>query len=333
MSVDVQALAGDARPFSVAPMLDRTDRHFRTFARRLTRRALLYTEMVTSSALVHGNPARLLAFDPIEKPLALQLGGSDPTVLARCARMAHRHGFDEVNLNVGCPSPRVRDGRFGACLMAEPELVARCVSAMADAVPVPVTVKTRIGIDERDRYEDLCEFVRKLAAAGCRTFIVHARKAWLQGLSPKENREIPPLRYDVVERLKGDFPALEIVLNGGLCSIAQAQEQLRVFDGVMIGRAAYENPYLLSAVDSAVFGDDAPPVSRRECIESWLPYVDRQLASGMRLHAMSRHVLGLFHGVEGGRRWRRYLSEHATGRDAGVVTLLAALDFCGAQCG
>lgn len=333
MAVDMYDPASDARLFSVAPMLDRTDRHFRMFARRLTRRALLYTEMVTSSALLHGDSARLLAFDPAEKPLALQLGGSDPSALARCARLAHRYGFDEVNLNVGCPSPRVRNGRFGACLMAEPQLVALCVSAMVEAVPLPVTVKTRIGIDERDRYEDLWDFVSRVSAAGCRTFILHARKAWLQGLSPRENREIPPLRYDVVERLKEDFPKLTIVLNGGLSSLAQVKDQLRVFDGVMIGRAAYDNPYLLSAVDGAVFGDNVRPLNRRECIESWLPYVERELAAGTRLHTMSRHVLGLFHGVEGGRRWRRYLSEHATTGEAGVVTLLDALDYCGAESG
>lgn len=320
--------AAKARRFSVAPMLDRTDRHFRTFARLLTRRALLYTEMVTSSALLYGDARRLLSFDPVERPLALQLGGSNPTALAQCARLACSYGFDEVNLNVGCPSPRVQNGRFGACLMAEPELVARCVSAMADAVPVPVTVKTRIGVDDRDRYEDLCDFVSKVGDAGCRTFILHARKAWLQGLSPRENREIPPLRYDVVERLKGDFPALEIVLNGGLTSLDQVRVQLGIFDGVMVGRAAYDNPYLLAAVDSAVFGDESVPVGRRECIESWLPYVERELANGTRLHAMSRHVLGLFHGVNGGRRWRRYLSEHAAAQGANFVTLLAALDYC-----
>jgi tRNA-dihydrouridine synthase A len=321
-----------ARRFSVAPMLDRTDRHFRAFARFLTRRALLYTEMITTSALLHGDAERLMAFDPIEKPLALQLGGSDPGALAQCARLAQRRGYDEVNLNVGCPSARVQNGRFGACLMTEPDLVAGCVAAMADAVTLPITVKTRIGVDDRDRYEDLCEFVETVARAGCRTFVVHARKAWLQGLSPKENREIPPLRYDVVERLKSDFPALDIVLNGGLTSLGQVLTQLLVFDGVMVGRAAYDDPYLLAAVDNAVFGESRAPVSRRECIESWLPYVERELASGTHLHAMSRHVLGLFRGVSGGRRWRRYLSEHASAHGAGVATLRAALDDCSLQC-
>lgn len=320
-----------ARRFSVAPMLDRTDRHFRAFARFLTRRTLLYTEMITTSALLHGDAERLMAFDPIEKPLALQLGGSDPAALAQCARLAQRRGYDEVNLNVGCPSARVQNGRFGACLMTEPDLVAGCVAAMADAVTLPITVKTRIGVDDRDRYEDLCEFVETVARAGCRTFVVHARKAWLQGLSPKENREIPPLRYDVVERLKSDFPALDIVLNGGLTCLGQVLTQLLVFDGVMVGRAAYDDPYLLAAVDHAVFGESRAPVSRRECIESWLAYVERELASGTHLHAMSRHVLGLFRGVSGGRRWRRYLSEHASAHGAGVATLRAALDDCSLQ--
>lgn len=321
-----------ARRFSVAPMLDRTDRHFRAFARSLTRRALLYTEMITTAALLHGDAEHLLAFDPIEKPLALQLGGSDPGALAQCARLAQRRGYDEVNLNVGCPSARVQNGRFGACLMTEPDLVASCVAAMADAVTLPVTVKTRIGVDDRDRYEDLCEFVSTVERAGCRAFIVHARKAWLQGLSPKENREIPPLRYDVVARLKSDFPGLDIVLNGGLTSLGQALTQLMVFDGVMVGRAAYDDPYLLAAVDHAVFGESRAPVSRRECIESWLPYVERELTSGTHLHAMTRHVLGLFRGVSGGRRWRRYLSEHASAQGAGIATLRAALDDCSLQC-
>ena len=308
-------------------MLDWTDRHCRYFLRLISRRARLYTEMVTTGALLHGDRDRLLEFHPRENPLALQLGGSDPRELVECARIAEGRGFDEVNLNVGCPSDRVQRGRFGACLMAEPRLVAECVAALQAAVSIPVTVKSRIGVDERDSYEELAEFVATVAAAGCGTFIIHARKAWLKGLSPKENREIPPLRYDVAERIKGDFPELKIILNGGIPDLDQAERHLARFDGVMLGRAAYHNPYLLAEADRRLFGDTHPIPSRHEILEEWLPYVSAELARGTRLHAMTRHVLGLFHGRPGGRAWRRQLGERAIkpGADLTVLTDAAAL--------
>ena len=313
------------RRFAVAPMLGWTDRHCRYFLRLLSRRTLLYTEMVTTGAALHGDQERLLAYDPAEHPLALQLGGCDPGELARCARVAADFGYDEVNLNIGCPSDRVQSGRFGACLMAEPDLVADGVAAMRAAVDSPVTVKTRIGIDERDSYEALTDFVGRVAGGGCEVFIVHARKAWLHGLSPKENREIPPLRYDIVYRLKQDFPDLTIILNGGLRNLDQAEDELRRVDGVMIGRAAYENPYLLVDVDRRFFGSEAPPPSRHQVIQAFLPYVEKQLQQGAPLHGMTRHVLGLFQGIPGARAWRRTLSEQACRRGAGVEVLEGAL--------
>ena len=292
-------------------MLDWTDRHCRYFLRLISRQALLYTEMVTTGAVLHGDRERLLGFDPSEKPLAVQLGGCDPVALAECARIAAGLGYDEINLNVGCPSDRVQRGRFGACLMAEPDLVAECVAAMARAVPIPVTVKTRIGIDERDSYAELSHFIATVAATGCRTFIIHARKAWLSGLSPKENREAPPLRYDIAAQLKQDFPALTIILNGGIQNLDEAAAHLRVFDGVMIGRAAYHNPYLLADADRRFFGATAPAPTRQAIIADLLPYLQRELDRGVRLHAMTRHLLGLFHGQPGGRIWRRQLGEAA----------------------
>lgn len=307
-------------------MMDWTDRHFRYFARLLSRKTLLYTEMLTTGALLHGDAARLLAFHPAEKPLALQLGGSDPGELAACCRLAEAAGFDEVNLNAGCPSPRVRKGRFGACLMAEPELVADCVAAMGAATRLPITMKTRIGIDDRDGYEDLYRFVATVAAAGCETFIIHARKAWLRGLSPKENREVPPLRYDVAARLKADFPALQIVLNGGIQDLVEAKRHLCAFDGVMIGRAAYHNPYLLAEADPAIFGERQTAISRRDCIESWLPYVEGELSKGTSLHSMVRPALGLYHGVPGGRSWRRRLSERDGQGRTGIQAILDAAE-------
>ena len=313
------------RRLAVAPMLDWTDRHCRYFLRLLSQHTLLYTEMVTTGAVLHGDCERLLAHDPAEHPLALQLGGSDPGELARCARIAADFGYDEVNLNVGCPSDRVQSGRFGACLMAEPDLVADGVVAMRAAVDLPITVKTRIGIDDRDSYEELVDFVGRVGDGGCETFIVHARKAWLTGLSPKENREIPPLCYDIVYQLKQDFPDLTIILNGGLCNLDQIEDELRRVGGVMIGRAAYENPYLLADVDQRFFGSSTPPPSRRQVIEAFLPYVEMQLRQGTPLHCMTRHVLGLFQGVPGARAWRRHLSEHAHRRGAGVEVLEAAL--------
>ena len=308
---------------AIAPMLDWSDRHFRYFVRLISRRVLLYTEMVTTAAVLRGDRDRLLKYHPLEHPLAIQLGGSDPNALAQCVRIAEDFGFDEVNLNVGCPSDRVQSGRFGACLMAEPDLVGACVAAMRAATSLPITVKSRIGIDDRDSYPELAEFVRTIADLGCRTFIIHARKAWLKGLSPKENREIPPLRYDVARQLKQDFPSLEIVLNGGITSLEQAALHLQDFDSVMIGRAAYHNPYLLADADRLLFGDDHPVPSRREVLEAFMPYVEAELEQGVRLHGIARHILGLFHGTPGSRRWRRHLSENAVKPGADVSVLAA----------
>ncbi|MGX2031470.1 MULTISPECIES: tRNA dihydrouridine(20/20a) synthase DusA [Methylocaldum] len=316
------------RVLSIAPMLDWTDRHFRYFVRLISRRVLLYTEMVTAGAILFGNRDHLLGFHPAEKPLALQLGGSNPSDLAECARIAEAYGYDEINLNVGCPSDRVQNGRFGACLMADPELVSECVAAMAGAVSLPITVKTRIGIDEQDSYEDLARFVEIVSSGGCHTFVIHARKAWLKGLSPKENREIPPLRYDVVDRIKDDYAALEIILNGGIVDLDQAGLHLERFDGVMIGRAAYHQPYLLAEADRRFFGDDRPVRSRRQVVEALLPYVETELGRGVRLQAIARHILGLYHGMPGGRAWRRHLSQHATKANAGADVLLEATRYC-----
>ena len=309
-------------------MLDWTDRHCRYFLRLISRHALLYTEMVTTGAVLHGDRERLLGFDPREKPLAIQFGGCDPEELETCARIAGQRGYDEINLNVGCPSDRVQRGRFGACLMAEPELVAECVAAMSAAVSIPVTVKTRIGIDERDSYEELARFIGTVAASGCHTFIIHARKAWLKGLSPKENREIPPLRYDVAERVKGDFPELTVILNGGIVDLDQAEAHLARFDGAMIGRAAYHNPYMLAEADRRLYGDSHPILSRHQLIKEWLPYVAAELERGTRLHAMTRHALGLFHGMPGGRIWRRHLGEQGIKPGAGVDVIVAAGQHC-----
>ena len=308
------------RRLSVAPMMDCTDRHFRYLIRLVTRHTLLYTEMVTSAALVHGRRDHLLDFAEEEHPIALQLGGSDSGELARCARFAADRGFDEINLNVGCPSDRVRRGRFGACLMAEPDVVARCVEAMIAAGGLPVTVKTRIGIDDRDRFEDLVEFVEAVAAAGCRTVIVHARKAWLSGLSPKENREIPPLRYDVVYRLKADFPALEIIVNGGITSLDEAIAHNERVDGSMMGREAYRNPFVLADADRRMFGSGAPTTPDRiEIAGRMEAYARREVEHGARLHHVTRHMLGLFHATSGARRWRRHLSTEAAHRNDTVV--------------
>ncbi|MGR9046466.1 MAG: tRNA dihydrouridine(20/20a) synthase DusA [Gammaproteobacteria bacterium] len=313
--------------FCTAPMLDWTDRHCRYFHRLLSEHAFLYTEMVTTGALIHGERHRFLSFDPSENPIAFQLGGSDPSDLATCAKMVEDYGYDEVNLNVGCPSDRVQNGRFGACLMAEPGLVAECVEAMIQTVSIPVTVKSRIGIDDRDSYEELVHFIESVAEAGCRTFIIHARKAWLKGLSPKQNREIPPLRYDWVYQIKKDFPHLEVILNGGVLSLEQAVAINQRVDGVMVGREAYHNPYLLADVDAVIFGNKHPIRSREEVVEALIPYVKEQLAQGVRLNSISRHILGLFHGVSGARAWRRHISEHAhyAGADENVIT--KALDL------
>jgi tRNA-dihydrouridine synthase A len=306
-------------------MMDWTDRHCRSFHRILTRRTLLYTEMVTTGALIHGPRERLLAFSPGEHPVALQLGGSDPADLARCAVMAEERGYDEVNLNCGCPSDRVQNGRFGACLMAEPDLVADCVAAMKAKVRIPVTVKCRIGIDEQDPEASLRRFVDTVAAAGPEVFVVHARKAWLKGLSPKENRDVPPLDYDLVRRVKAERPHLTIVLNGGVKTLDEAKAHLAWADGVMMGRAAYEHPFLLARVDSALFGAADPAASAEEAVAAFLPYVERELAQGAPLIAMTRHILGVFAGRAGARLFRRHLSEQAHKRGAGIEVLREAL--------
>lgn len=314
--------------FCVAPMLDWTDRHCRYFHRLLSKNALLYTEMVTTGALIHGNSQRFLQFNSEEHPVALQLGGSNPRDLAICTKMAEDFGYDEVNLNVGCPSDRVQNGKFGACLMAEPQLVADCISAMQANVKIPVTVKSRIGIDERDSYEELTQFIDTVAQAGCETFIIHARKAWLKGLSPKENREVPPLRYDVVFQLKKDFPQLEIVINGGITTLSQSVELLEHVDGVMLGREVYQNPYLLAEVDNVLFNDNSPILLREQIITALLPYIHSQLQHPeMRLNSISRHVLGLFHGEYGARLWRRFLSENAFKSGCNEQILLNALEL------
>jgi len=309
----------------VAPMMDYTDRHFRYFIRLMSRHTRLYTEMLTTGALLHGDPRRFLEFHPAEHPLALQLGGSDPEQLAACARLAADYGYDEVNLNAGCPSDRVQSGRFGACLMNEPTLVKECVAAMAAASPLPVTVKTRIGVDERDSYEELKDFIGTVAQGGCTLFIIHARKAWLKGLSPKENREIPPLRYDVAAQLKQDLPRLTIVVNGGVQTLQAMEQHLGAFDGVMVGREAVSNPYLFADVDRRFFGSMAPLPSRAEVLSAWVPYLAAQLREGVPLQRMTRHALGLFHGCPGARQWRRALSEEGTRVGADLQVLSQAL--------
>jgi len=313
------------RRLCIAPMMAHTDRHFRYLLRLLSRGVMLYTEMLTTGALLHGDPSRRLAFDPFEHPLGLQLGGSNPAALARCARIAESAGYDEVNLNVGCPSDRVREGRFGACLMAEPALVAECVAAMLDAVRIPVSVKSRIGIDDQEDYGDLTNFVETIAATGCRIFIVHARKACLGGLSPRENLAVPPLRHDFVYRLKQDFPDLEIIINGGIRTLADARTHLARVDGAMIGRAACDNPYLLVDADREIFGLRAPPLSRREVLDRFIAYMEDRLAMGDTLHGMARHTLGLFAGQPGARSFRRHLSRHAPGPGANITIMHEAL--------
>ncbi|MEM9029529.1 MAG: tRNA dihydrouridine(20/20a) synthase DusA [Pseudomonadota bacterium] len=311
--------------FSVAPMMDWTDRHCRFFHRRLTRHALLYTEMVTAEAVLYGPRDRLLAFDPSEHPVALQLGGSDPAKLADAARIGADFGYDEINLNVGCPSDRVQSGRFGACLMAEPDLVGDCVAAMQSRVDRPVTVKCRIGVDDQDSESDLDRFIETVASAGCRRFIVHARKAWLKGLSPKENREIPPLDYDRVYRLKARRPELTIVINGGIATLDGATAHLDHVDGVMLGRAAYQTPYLLADVDRVIFGSASPAPSRAEVVLQLEAYIERHLARGGRLNNIARHILGLYHARPRARQFRRHLSEHATRDNADTDVLRAAI--------
>jgi tRNA-dihydrouridine synthase A len=311
--------------FSVAPMMDWTDRHCRMFHRLMTRRGRLYTEMLTTGAILHGDRRRLLAFDPAEHPVALQLGGSDPRDLATAARIGEDFGYDEINLNVGCPSDRVKEGRFGACLMAEPALVASCVAAMKAAVTRPVTVKCRIGIDDQDPETALDTLARAVVAAGTDALIVHARKAWLNGLSPKENRDIPPLDYDRVYRLKAAMPDVPVIINGGIGSLAEVKQHLSHVDGVMLGRAAYQEPWRLLSVDRELFGEAAPFAAMKDVFEAMLPYIERELGLGTRLHSITRHLVGAFHGVPGARAFRRHLAEHGVRAGAGPEVLKAAI--------
>jgi tRNA-dihydrouridine synthase A len=311
--------------FSVAPMMDWTDRHCRVFHRLMTRRARLYTEMLTTGAVIHGDRRRLLGFDACEHPLALQLGGSDPRDLATAAKIGEDFGYDEINLNVGCPSDRVKDGRFGACLMAEPALVADGVAAMKQAVRVPVTVKCRIGIDDQDPEAALDALARGVIAAGADALVVHARKAWLNGLSPKENRDIPPLDYARVYRLKAAFPGVPIIINGGIAGLAETRAHLAHVDGVMLGRAAYQGPWRLLRVDPELFGEPPPFATMKEVFEAMMPYIARELTGGTRLHAMTRHFVGAFHGVPGARAFRRHLAEHGVRPGAGVNVLRDAI--------
>ncbi len=319
------------RDISIAPMMGWTDRHARYFLRLITRHSLLYTEMVNTGALLHndqkvGIQKRLLAYHDAEHPVALQLGGSDPTALAQCTIMAEDAGFDEVNLNVGCPSDRVKSGNFGACLMATPELVADCIFAMQEKVRIPVTVKCRIGIDDMESFESFESFISKVAETGCNTFIVHARNAWLKGLSPKQNREIPPLKYDFVHRLKSEQPALTIVINGGIKTMETVEQQLQHVDGAMLGREAYHNPYILAAVDKEIYKDgDASIKSREEIIEQMCEYIDSEQKNGVALHSITRHILGLFQGQRGAKAWRRYLSENGHREDADSRVVKQAL--------
>jgi tRNA-dihydrouridine synthase A len=314
-----------SRRFAVAPMMDWTDRHCRFFHRLLTRRALIYTEMLTTGAILRGDRARLLGFDAFEHPVALQLGGSDPQALSASARIGEDFGYDEINLNVGCPSDRVQEGRFGACLMAEPALVADCIAAMKASVKIPVTVKCRIGIDEQDPDQALFSFADAMKAAGSDALIVHARKAWLKGLSPRENREVPPLDYAIVHRLKAAHPDLQIVLNGGIANLEQAQEQLAHVDGVMMGRAAYQEPWRLLGVDPAIYGEPAPFARPKDAAMALMSYIDGELAKGVRLNSITRHVLGLFRAVPGARAFRRHLAIEAVKSGAGSSVMADAL--------
>ncbi|OGT30733.1 MAG: tRNA dihydrouridine(20/20a) synthase DusA [Gammaproteobacteria bacterium RIFCSPHIGHO2_12_FULL_35_23] len=312
------------RKISIAPMLDWSDRHYRFFVRLLSKEVLVYTEMITTGAILHNDLKRFLYFHPVEHPIALQLGGSVPKELMECSKIAEQFGYDEINLNVGCPSGRVQSGRFGACLMAYPGLVADCIAAMNSVVSIPVTVKTRIGIDDRDSYEDLTNFVKTVASAGCKIFIIHARKAWLKGLNPKENREIPPLQYEVVQQLKKDFPALQIIVNGGIKSLTAITEHLTYADGVMIGRQAYYHPYFIAQIEQAFFTGKLIP-SKHEVIKSFLPYIEAALNSGVNLQSITKSILGFYSGEPGARAWRRYLSEHTYKKGAGVNIIEEAL--------
>lgn len=318
------------RKLAVAPMLDYTDKHFRYLLRLLSQHTLLYTEMVTTGAVLYGDKQRILEYNPQEHPLALQLGGSDPQALAACAKIAENYGYDEVNLNIGCPSDRVQAGRFGACLMTEPELVAQCVSAMRDSVSIPVTVKTRLGIDQNDSYEFLAQFIDRIAKAGCEVFIIHARNAWLRGLSPKENREIPPLRYDYAQQIKQDFPDLQIVLNGGIKDLTQAYQYLKTFDGIMMGRAICQKPYLLAEADFKIYNRvGAGPANPHAILKQYLGYVEEQLSKNIPLSHLTRPILGLYHGMPGANAFRRSLSENVHKPKAGANIVAKAASFAG----
>lgn len=308
-------------------MLDWTDKHCRYFHRLLSQEAVLYTEMVTTGAILHGDARRHLQFNEAEHPVALQLGGSEPADMTQCAGIAQSYGYDEVNINVGCPSERVQRGAFGACLMAEPQLIAECVRAMQGEVDIPVTVKHRIGIDDQEDYSAMHHFVETVANAGCKTFIVHARKAWLKGLSPKQNRDIPPLRYELVYQLKEDFPELEIIINGGIKTLDECQQHLEHVDGVMVGREAYQNPWMLAQVDALLYGKPALLERRKQVLPALYEYVEQQVAGDVHLNHMSRHVLGLFQGLPGAKKWRRYISENAHKSGSGVEVLQAAADL------
>ncbi len=314
------------RRFSIAPMLDWTDRHCRTFHRKLTSQSVLYTEMVTTGAILHGK-GDYLHFNAHEQPVALQLGGSDPEALAKCAQLANERGYNEINLNVGCPSDRVQNGKFGACLMAEPKLVADCIAAMKAEVDIPVTIKTRIGIDEQDSYAFLCELVEANIAVGCEDFIIHARKAWLSGLSPKQNRDVPPLDYERVYQLKKDYPQLDISINGGVKTLADTLAHLTQLDGVMIGREAYANPYMLSEVDSLIYGVDNPVLSRHQVVRAMYDYFENEMSEGARFWQIARHMLGIFQGMPGARAFRRHLSENGHKQGAGIDLMDQALAF------
>jgi len=315
-----------SRRFSVAPMMDWTDRYCRYFHRLLSRNTLLYTEMVTTGALIYGEIERHLHYHDIEHPIALQLGGSDPKALAQSVQIADTYHYDEINLNCGCPSDRVQSGKFGAVLMKDPKLVAQCFESMQEVTETPITIKHRIGVDDQDGYQPLCDFVGTVANVGCKTFIVHARKAWLQGLSPKQNREVPPLEYEHVFQLKRDFPQLEIIINGGVSTLDQTQELLASVDGVMMGREAYQNPYILAEVDQKIYHDKQPIPSRVQVLEKFSNIIEKELSKGIKLSHMTRHILGLYQGVPGARKFRRYISENAHRRDAGIDVLYQALN-------
>ena len=326
-SETTDTVASLSHRFCIAPMMDWTDRHDRVFLRQLSEHALLYTEMVTSAALKHGDAQYLLQHSQGEHPVALQLGGSNPVELAEAAVLAEEAGYDEINLNVGCPSDRVQSGAFGACLMAEPELVAKCVDSMMTSINLPVTVKCRIGIDDRDSQEELEDFIGTVADAGCDTFIVHARKAILSGLSPKENREIPPLKYDSVFAVKKAFPALCIIINGGIKTLFDAESLLKKADGVMLGREAYQNPFILNEVDAVFFGAASNAQTRTERLQKFIPYIEQELESGTPLHHMTRHILGLYKGQKGGKQFRRHLSENSYKKTADIDVLLDAISY------